>query len=200
MVVHDVQDSAFLTPDALHSRAEYVCRQSHSKLSHFSGRGHTRYTYPVDAAIIQYFRCIDQTHPRHIVPGQMRMRNISKQGHDFQQSTAGHVWSHLPTPPTHLYKGNPPPHTLHHGLRNHILRLDQPFCMPFLAIQGLQTEPRGGKGPSDQDTVRPYATPAIYKFLAHLSFTCVEGNADVRSVSCVSSMGRRRGTLSTKAA
>ncbi len=52
----------------------------------------------------------------------------------------------------------------------------------------------------DQDTVRPYATPAMYRFLAHLSLTCVEGNADVRSVSCVSSIGRRRGTLSTKAA
>ena len=35
---------------------------------------------------------------------------------------------------------------------------------------------------------------------AHLSLTCVDGNADVRSVSCVSSIGRRRGTLSTKAA
>ena len=43
-------------------------------------------------------------------------------------------------------------------------------------------------------------TPAMYRFLAHLSLTWVDGNADVRSVSWVSSMGRRRGTLSTKAA
>lgn len=33
-----------------------------------------------------------------------------------------------------------------------------------------------------------------------MSLTCVEGKADVRSVSCVSSIGRRRGTLSTNAA
>ncbi len=33
-----------------------------------------------------------------------------------------------------------------------------------------------------------------------MSLTWVEGNADVRSVSCVSSIGRRRGTLSTNAA
>lgn len=33
-----------------------------------------------------------------------------------------------------------------------------------------------------------------------MSLTWVEGKADVRSVSCVSSIGRRRGTLSTNAA
>lgn len=40
----------------------------------------------------------------------------------------------------------------------------------------------------------------MYRFLAHLSFTCVDGNALVRSVSCVSSTGRLRGTLRTNAA
>ena len=34
-----------------------------------------------------------------------------------------------------------------------------------------------------QDTVRPYATPAMYRFLAHLSLTWVEGKAEVRRVS-----------------
>jgi len=33
-----------------------------------------------------------------------------------------------------------------------------------------------------------------------LTLTCVEGNAEVRSVSCVSSAGRRRGMDSTNAA
>ena len=40
----------------------------------------------------------------------------------------------------------------------------------------------------------------MYRFLAHLSLTCVEGKADVRRVSWVSSIGRLLGTLSTKAA
>ena len=43
------------------------------------------------------------------------------------------------------------------------------------------------------ETVRPYATPTMYRFFDHFSLTCVDGKADVRSVSCVSSIGRRRG-------
>lgn len=50
-----------------------------------------------------------------------------------------------------------------------------------------------------QLTVRPYAMPAMYRFLAHFSLTCEEGNALVLRVSCVSSVGRRRGTLSRNA-
>jgi hypothetical protein len=50
------------------------------------------------------------------------------------------------------------------------------------------------------DTVRPKATAEMYKFLAHFSLTCVDGNALVRNVSWVSSPGRRRGMESTKAA
>jgi len=52
----------------------------------------------------------------------------------------------------------------------------------------------------DYETVRPNATAEMYKFLAHLSLTCVDGNALVRNVSWVSSPGRRRGIESTKAA
>ena len=63
----------------------------------------------------------------------------------------------------------------------------------------MQPKTTAEKGAA-HDTVRPYATPAMYRFLAHLSLTCVDGNADVRSVSCVSSTGRLRGTLSTNAA
>lgn len=37
----------------------------------------------------------------------------------------------------------------------------------------------------------------MYRFLAHFSLTWVEGKALVRNVSCVSSMGRRLGTLLT---
>ena len=50
-----------------------------------------------------------------------------------------------------------------------------------------------------QLTVRPYAMPAMYRFLPHFSLTCALGKADVRSVSWVSSIGRRRGTEITKA-
>ncbi len=39
----------------------------------------------------------------------------------------------------------------------------------------------------------------MYRFLAHFSLTWLEGKADVRSVSCVSSIGRRRGTEITNA-
>ena len=35
----------------------------------------------------------------------------------------------------------------------------------------------------------------MYRFLAHFSLTWVLGKAEVRSVSCVSSIGRRLGTL-----
>ena len=52
----------------------------------------------------------------------------------------------------------------------------------------------------DYETVRPKATALMYRFFAHFSLTWVLGKALVRSVSCVSSAGRRRGMLRTKAA
>lgn len=51
-----------------------------------------------------------------------------------------------------------------------------------------------------QLTVRPYATQAMYRSLSHFSLICWDGNAVVRSVSWVSSLGDLRKMLSTNAA